>query len=196
MKKSAANVAKITLGLVISASIFACTQKPAETKTTAAAPVAVDDKATIVYVNQDTLTERYKAAIDMRKRLEEKSNSLKSQVNSKQQALQREYADAQKSAASLTQDQQQALGQKLQRDQGNFAQFQQNASAEFQNLTGEESKKLYDKIVEFSKSYAKEKGYKMVLTYQNGNATMLYGDPSLDVTADFVKKLNDAYDKK
>lgn len=194
MKRSASILAKITLGLVISAGVFACKQAPTETK--AAAAVPVDDKATIVYINQDTISEKYKAAVDMRKRLEDKSASLKAEVGSRQTALQREYAEAQKSAATLTQDQQKALGEKLQKDQGSFQQFQQNASAEFQNFSGDESKKLYDKIVEFTKTYAKEKGYKLILTYQNGNTTVLYGDASLDVTTDFIKKLNEAYDKK
>ena len=56
--------------------------------------------------------------------------------------------------------------------------------------------KLYDKISDFVKSYAKEKGYKMVLTYSKNNTSMLYGDASLDVTADVVKRLNDAYAKE
>ncbi|GAB3938486.1 OmpH family outer membrane protein [Mucilaginibacter myungsuensis] len=196
MKKSAANVAKITLGLVISATIFACNQKPAETKTaTPAAAVPVDAKATIVYINQDSISEKYQAAIDMRKRLEEKGKTLKGQVDSRQQSLQRAYVDAQKNAASMTQEQQQALGQKLQRDQGSFQEFQQRANADFQNTSADETKALYDKIVDFTKTYAKDKGYKLILTYQNGNTTVLYGDPSLDVTADFIKKLNDAYKK-
>ena len=42
---------------------------------------------------------------------------------------------------------------------------------------------------------AKEKGYKMVLTFKKGDPTMLYGDPSLDITADVIKKLNEAYAK-
>ncbi len=45
------------------------------------------------------------------------------------------------------------------------------------------------------KTYAKEKGYKLILTYQHGNATVLYGDASLDVTTDVIKRLNDAYAK-
>ncbi len=50
--------------------------------------------------------------------------------------------------------------------------------------------------LEFTKQYAKENGYKMVLTFQTGNAQLLYADPSLDVTADYLKKLNDAYAKE
>ena len=37
---------------------------------------------------------------------------------------------------------------------------------------------------------------KMVLTFQSGNVNLLYADPSMDVTADFLKKLNDAYTKE
>jgi outer membrane protein len=59
-----------------------------------------------------------------------------------------------------------------------------------------ESTKQYDKIADFAKAYAKEKGYKLVLTYSKANPTVLYGDPSLDVTTDVVKRLNDAYAKE
>jgi outer membrane protein len=55
---------------------------------------------------------------------------------------------------------------------------------------------LYDKIADFAKTYAKDKGYKMVLTYSKANPTVLYGDPSLDVTADVLSKLNAAYEKE
>ncbi|QKJ31450.1 OmpH family outer membrane protein [Mucilaginibacter mali] len=194
MKRSASILTKITFGLAIAAGVTACKQTPTETKSTAAVPV--DGKATIVYVNQDSLTAQYKGAIDMRKRLEEKDNSARAAVQAKQQAFQRSYVDAQKRAATMTPDQQKSEGERLQKEQAALQQFQQNAGAEVQNASSEELKKLYDKIVEFTKAYAKEKGYKMVLTYQNGNTTMLYGDPSLDVTADVIKRLNDAYEKK
>lgn len=195
MKRSASIVTKFAFGLAIAASVTACKQTPTETKKTAAA-VPVDNKATIVYVNQDSLTAQYKYAIDMRKRLEEKGTSAQAAVQAKQQAFQRSYLDAQKRAATMTPDQQKAEGERLQKEQAALQQYQQNAGAEVQNMQSDELKKLYDKIIEFTKTYAKEKGYKMVLTYQNGNATMLYGDPSLDVTADFIKRLNDTYEKK
>jgi outer membrane protein len=34
-----------------------------------------------------------------------------------------------------------------------------------------------------------------VLTFSKANPTVLYGDPSLDVTADVVKRMNEAYAK-
>jgi outer membrane protein len=196
MKRSASILSKITLGLVITGSVIACKQSSTDTKAASATPVATDAKAQIVYVNQDSLTANYKYAVDMRKRLEDKSKTAQGDVQSRQQAFQREYTQAQQGAATMTQDQQKATGERLQKDQQALQQYQQNAGAQLQQEQSEELKKLYDKIVDFTKQYAKEKGYKMVLTYQNGSTAMLYGDPSLDVTADFLKKLNDTYDKK
>jgi outer membrane protein len=55
--------------------------------------------------------------------------------------------------------------------------------------------RVVDKVADFIKGYAKEKGYKLVLSYSKANPTVLYGDESLDVTADVLKGLNDAYAK-
>jgi outer membrane protein len=86
--------------------------------------------------------------------------------------------------------------QRLQREGQEFQRYQQNAGADFQSAQADETKKLYDKVYTFTKQYAKDNGYKMVLTFQTGSTNLLYGDASLDVTADFIKKLNDAYAKE
>jgi outer membrane protein len=131
----------------------------------------------------------------MDKRLGDKGKAAQADVQSRQQAIQREIAEYQKAAPTMAADQRQAIEQRLQRKGQEFQQYQQNAGAQVQNDQVGEQTKLYEKLVDFTKAYAKEKGYKMVLTYQKGNVTMLYGDPSLDVTADVVKRLNDAYAK-
>ncbi len=193
MKNSASVLTKITLGLAMAGCVFAC-KNNSETKTAAAVPV--DAKATTVFVNQDTLLSKYEYVKDMTKRLTDKGTAAQNDVAAKQQAFQREYTQAQQSAATMTPDQQKATGERLQKEQQSFQQYQQNASAEMQQVQLSEQTKLYDKISDFMKAYAKEKGYKMILTYQHGSATLLYGDASLDVTADVVKRLNDAYSKE
>ena len=68
----------------------------------------------------------------------------------------------------------------------------------FVDRDGEVILKKYSPISElgdFAKEYAKQKGYKLVLTYSKAAPGVLYVDPSLDVTADVVKQLNDAYAK-
>lgn len=196
MKTNAFSIKNLTFAVLAAGTLVACNQNKPATTTAAPAAAATPGKAEIVFVNEDSISTKYNYAVDMRKRLDDKGKGLQSELQSKQQAFQREYADAQKNAAAMTQDQQKSAGERLQRDNATLQQFQQNAQAEFQTANGDESKKLYEKVVAFTKQYAKDNGYKMVLTFQTGNTTVLYGDPSLDVTADFLKKLNDAYAKE
>ena len=196
--KRASIFTKFTLGLLIAGSITACKQGPTSTTTTpAAAPTAsTDSKETIVFINSDTLSAKYNYVKDMDKRLNDKGTAAKGDLQSKGEAFQREVADYQKSASTLPADQRQTTEQRLQREQQQLQGYQQNAQAELQSEQTAEMTKLYDKISDFTKAYAKEKGYKLVLTYSKNNTSMLYGDASLDVTADVVKRLNDAYVKE
>ena len=92
-------------------------------------------------------------------------------------------------------DQRQSTEQRLQRESQDLQGYQQNAASQFQNENSTEAGKVYDKIADFAKAYSKEKGYKLVLMYSKANPTIIYGDQSLDVTADVTKRLNDAYSK-
>lgn len=196
MKTSGSILTKITLGLAIAATVAACNNnKPAATTNTATTPAAVAAGETIVYVNSDTLLAKYEYAKDVTKRLEEKGKATQRDLASKGQSFQRQVAEYQKNAQTMAADQRQTTEQRLAREQQQLQTYSQNAGAEFQNEQGTENNKLYEKIADFAKTYAKEKGYKLVLTYSKANPTVLYGDPSLDVTADVIKRLNDTYAK-
>jgi len=189
---------KLTLGVMLATTVAACNQnktadKSATTSTSSGSTTTA--KADIVYINQDTLLSKYTYVKDMTGRLETKGKAAQVDLQSKGQAFQREVAEYQKNAGTMAADARTATEQKLQRKNQELQAYQQNAGAQVQNDQAAEQAKLYDKIAEFVKTYAKDKGYKMVLTYQKGNANMLYGDASLDITADVVKGLNDAYGK-
>ncbi len=131
----------------------------------------------------------------MSKRLEDKAKAAQADVQSRQQAIQRQYAEYQKEAATMPADKRASTEQQLQRKGQEFQQYQQNAGAQVQQDQATEQNKFYEKLAAFTKAYAKEKGYKMVLTFTRASTGMLYGDPSLDVTADVIKRLNDDYAK-
>ena len=195
MKSTASFFTKITLGLLIAGSIAACSNnKSAETKSTTPPPSG--DKEAIVYVNSDTLLTNYQYAKDITKRLEAKGQSTQKDLAARGQSFQREVAEYQKNMGTMSADQRQTTESRLQRTQESLQTYQQNATAEFQNNQANENAKLFDKIADFTKNYAKQKGYKMVLTYSKANPTVLYGDPALDVTNDVIQKLNDAYEKE
>lgn len=196
MKIKASIVTNSVLAILIAAGVSACNQNKPETKSAAATTAGTTaSNPEIVYINQDSLVAKYDYIKDMDKRLGDKGKAAQADVQSRQQAIQREIAEYQKAAPTMAADQRQATEQRLQRKGQEFQQYQQNAGAQVQNDQVGEQTKLYERLVEFTKAYAKEKGYKLILTYQKGNATVLYGDPSLDVTADVIKKLNEAYAK-
>jgi len=195
MKTTVSLFTKITLGVLLAAGIASCTQNKTADKT-ATTPAAASTKPEIVYINLDTINTKYEGMKDMRKRLEDKGKATQSDVGGKRQALQREIAEYQKNAATMSADQRATTEQRLQREGQTEQAYEQNAGAQMQNSQADEQKKIYDKLYEFTKQYAKENGHKMIETFQNGNTQLLYADPSLDVTADFLKKLNDAYAKE
>jgi outer membrane protein len=195
MKTTGSIFTKITLGIMVAVSVVAC-KNDKTTDAPAAASKSTSATETIVFVNQDTLLAKYDYAKDMRTRLEGKGKSADTDLNSRGQAFQREVAEYQRNMNTLSAEQRATTEQRLQRKQQELQQYQQNATAEFQTAQGTEANKLYDKIADFTKIYAKEKGYKMVLTYSKANPTVLYGDTTLDVTADVTKRLNEAYGKE
>jgi outer membrane protein len=196
MKIKASIVTKSVLLLAVAASVAACNQnKTADKPAAAASTPTPSTTAEIVFINQDSLVTKYNYFTDMSKRLEDKAKAAQADVQSHQQAIQREYAEYQKGAAAMSADQRAATEQRLQRKGQEFQQYQQNAGAQVQQDQAGEQNKFYEKVAAFTKAYAKEKGYKMVLTFTRASTAMLYGDPSLDVTADAIKRLNDEYAK-
>jgi len=108
MKTTNSIFAKITLGLLIAGSLAACNNNKAGSATTAASTTPPPaDKEPIVYVNSDSLFSKYEYAKDMSKRLSEKGNAAKSEVESKGQALQRDGVDYQRIMSSLSADERQ-----------------------------------------------------------------------------------------
>jgi len=200
MKIPVSMISKITLSLLLAGSLAACNQnktadKSAPATSTASTPANGVKAEEIVFVNSDSLLTKYDYFKDMSARLEKKGKQAQADLVSKGQAFQREVAEYQKAAATMAADQRQATEQRLQRKQQELQAYQQNAGAQVQNDQAGEQAKLYEKVAEFLKVYAKDKGYKMVMTYQKGNSGILYGDASLDITSDVVKKLNEAYTK-
>ena len=195
--KNSSVFTKLALGLLVAGSVAACKQAPTSTTAAPAASTTSTsvDKPTTVYVNSDSLYAKYNYAKDVNNALEAKLKGAQSDMQSKTDAFQREVADYQKNQATMPADQRQVTEQRLQREQQQLQGYQQNESAQLQQDKATQYDKVYNKVDDFVKDFAKQNGYKLVLTYSKQVQTVIYGDPSLDVTAAVVKGLNDAYEK-
>ncbi|WP_367211174.1 OmpH family outer membrane protein [Sphingobacterium sp. R2] len=193
-------VSKVSLALLLAGSIASCNQG---TKT-ASEPAKNDsntvnkenqgsNKDKIVYLNSDSLSEKYQYFKDIKSKLENKVKKAQTDLQSKSTAFQREVAEYQKNAATMSAADRQATEQKLARKQDELARLDQTASSSIAKDESEEFNNVYNKITEFLKKHAAENGYKLVLTYSKTNPTVLYADPSLEITNEVIKQLNEEY---
>lgn len=196
MKITKLKVGSLATAIALVSVLSACGDKDAKTNSSVdktASTVSADEK--IVYVNSDSLLTKYEYFKDLKAKMETKGKSAEADLVAKQQAFQREVQQYQSTQNTLAADQRAATEQRLSRKQQELQAYQQNAGSALQNEQAKEQELLYDKVAEYLKTYAKTKGYKMVLTYSKGNSAILFADESLDVTSAVIVGLNQAYSK-
>jgi outer membrane protein len=197
MKKSFSFVVKAALGLAISAGLYSCNQGSAvKTTTTDSLSTGKPNVEQIVYVNSDSLLNNYEYFKEIRTQFEDKAKKAQADLQSKGNAFQKEVADYQKNAGTMSAEQRANTEERLARKQDELGRLNQNASASLAQQEAEENEKLYNKVSAFLKKHAEENGYKLVLTYSKSNPTVLYADESLEVTNEVVKGLNAEYAKE
>lgn len=193
MNKYFSNITKAGFGLALVAGLVSCNQKEAKQATDVTKTVAKEEASKIVYVNSDSLLNNYEYFKEIKGKFEDKSKKAEADLKNKGAAFQREVAAYQQSAQTMSADQRAQTEERLARKQQELQTYQQNAGSSLANEEAKENEKLYDKVADYLKKHAKEKGYKMVLTYSKGNSAILFADESLDVTKDVIAGLNTAY---
>jgi outer membrane protein len=146
----------------------------------------------IAYINSDSVLKHYEYLDVNRKTLEDKTKKLEQEFRNRAQGLQNEIANYQRSVNNLTLSQAKALEEDLGKKQQNLQLYQQSLGQQLQEDEAKLNKELYDRITSFLKKYGSEKGLQVVLKF-DPTSDVLYGGESLDITADVVKGLNEAY---
>ncbi|NGM73361.1 OmpH family outer membrane protein [Sphingobacterium sp. SGL-16] len=201
MNRFLSNLSKITLGIAIVAGAASCGQNTSNTtaakgdSTSSTAP-ATKTADKIVYVNADTLSAQYEYFKDAKAKLEGKAKKAQENLQSKGQAFQRELAEAEQKAATMSASERQATEERLARKQQELAQLNQNASASLAQDEQSEMTAVYNSITEYLTKHAKDNGYQYVLTYSKTNPAVIYADEKLDITKEVVAALNKEYKAK
>lgn len=197
MNRNLLKIAKATSGLALALTIVSCnnTEKNTTKETTPQAKTEKAEAEKIVYVNSDSLLNNYEYFKVLKEKFESKSKKAEADLKNKGTAFQREVAAYQQGAQTMSADERAKTEERLARKQQELQTYQQNAGAALANEEAAENEKLYDKVADYLKKHAKEKGYKMVLTYSKGNSAILFADDNLDVTKEVIKGLNEEYKK-
>lgn len=197
MKKALAPIFTFGFAALMATTTISCNQGAKSTSTTANDSILhANENGQIVYVNADTLFAKYELFKDVQIKLEAKAKKAQDDLQSRSIAFQREVADYQQKAQTMSAADRQATEERLARKQDELARYQQNASTSFAQDEATENEALYKKITEYLKEHAKENGYKFVLTYSAGNPYVLYADPAQEITSEVINALNAAYAKE
>lgn len=184
----------------VAASVVSCTNTNEEPSSAATPAKAVESKGQnykIAYVLIDTLTSQYQKCKDLEDEFTKKRANAESTINSKGKAFTAQMQEFNRKYQSnqFTQQQFEAEQARLAKLQQDLQDLQARLSNSLQEEYQKEFQALTDTIQNFTKSYAKEKGYDFILCKSSGIDNVLYANEAYDVTEEVVKALNKRYEK-
>ena len=162
----------IVLNVVLGMSILAvflsgCTPKNApEASARVSTPTGNNGAARIVYINTDTLMNKYLLAIELNEAFLKKQEERRTELNVKAKSLDEEANEFQRKLQNngfLSEARAINARDQLLVKQENFRRLQQEMIDKSAREQNELTKKLFDKLTAFLASYNKEKGFDIVL---------------------------------
>lgn len=164
--------------------------KPAA-ETTGAEEAAEEKPLHIVYVNADSLLEKFDEFKTQQDALAAKEKSIDSQLRSRGAALEKEFGEAQQKIQQglMTPNQVAQEEQRLMAKQQKLMEDQERLTKELLSETDALNKKLEERIKSVLKSVRDENSFDYILSYGPGTGVLMVND-SLEVTDLVLQKLN------
>lgn len=178
---------------------------------------SISRNITMVFVNADTLWEKYKYVDEIEKQLEAKKNTMLAQISSKSsqleskleakaQALQKKAMDFESKAEGMSQAIQQIKMQQLQEEdqdlqkqhleaQQSIMQLKEELGSKLMKEEAELNEAVNNAIIAYLEKYNKEHNYTYILA-KGAGAGVLVANTALDITAEIVEGLNKEYEEK
>jgi len=187
----------ILLTLIAGMTLLACggNKKTTDDETKIETPV-FRDGIKIGYYNQDTLNEQYKLIEAINKEMEGQLRQMSSGFEAKVKNFEswaRGYEDKIKNNMLISSEVQK-FQEQFQQRQMELAQEEQNLQLKMQQIQNDNLMKAFNRIEDFTKRYAEENGYDLILQYAKGGQVM-YISSAMDITGDILKGLNAEFDE-
>lgn len=146
----------------------------------------------IAYIDVEVLMNEYKATKKLEEKLVAKQQKLAMELDSLQAPFQAKVQEYYKNATKMSAKKRSETEKALQQEQQMLQLKQQEASQALQLENQQNSEAITKKVDSFVATYAKNKGYKLILG-TTGKGTVMYGDVSLDITPELIEILNSNY---
>ncbi|MDP2189589.1 MAG: OmpH family outer membrane protein [Sphingobacteriaceae bacterium] len=149
----------------------------------------------IVFVNADSIITQYNYYKKLRTNMEAKAMRSERELEVEGRKLEQEYADAQKKAANMSQEQLAFTEQTLMKKQQNVMMLRESLAQELAEEEAKLDKQLREKVQSYFKRLSKLEGYDYVMSYHNGS-NVIYGAARHDITSRVIADLNAEYAKE
>lgn len=161
----------------------------------------------IVWVNLDSLYEKYDLYKDSKKNLEDEYKKADANFGSKLESFQKRAADFQRRVMDIQQKANELAPVELQKLEAQFGAEQkklgdeeaalgkqrENALADLDKKMGKLREDLKTKIDQYLEKIAAERGYDYVMIKSSISGGVLYGNKALDITEEAINTLNESY---
>ena len=190
----------VVLTVITGALLFIYLGKPKAPAVAAedAAPVSqvaeVKGDVRVATINIDSMQNNYTLFVNKKKELELKQQQMEATLEKKGRELQTEYATAQQSASTMTQQQLAETEQRLQKKQADIQQLQSQLTNDLQTQLEQFNKELKDSLDSWLKDYNTSNKYTMVFSVVDGGQ-VLFSEPQYDITAGAIRGMNDRLKK-
>jgi len=155
--------------------------------------------ADIAYVQVDSLISNYDMYHDLRIEFEKKAKQMDTDFTAKGRAYQKEVADYREKVEKglVTRSQAEQIAQNLERKQISLEETGQMMRQELAEEENVMMRQISEVVINYINKYNETKGFSLILNASSLNASLnavvLYGEPSMDITTDLIKGLNEEY---
>lgn len=156
--------------------------------------ISNDSGLKMAYINNDSLTKKYKYVKDIEKKLEEEKKMVDQKLQSKLKEYQNWERKLQEQLPTMLSSEIEQAQNKAMKKQQELQQLEQQLQMQLAQTENELLVKHIEKVQKFLKTYAEERGYDYIFGYQLGG-NLLYGNDVHDITEEVIERLNKKYEE-
>ncbi len=165
-----------------------------ESETTTLERAATSGGMNVAYINIDSLILKYDMAIELRNAFESKYNKAERELQAKAQRLERDVMDYQDKASKglMTRQQMAETEERLTQQQQELMTDREKRLGELGEEDQVMNNRVFFAVSDYLKEYNADYRYSMIIS-TTASGPILHADPSLDITAEVLKTLNERY---
>ena len=190
---------KLILTVAVAAIICSCaansnTNGAQQANAAGEAPAA---QGSIVYIQLDSLVNQYDMFNDLRSELESKAQAIQDDLTKKGRSFESAVKDFEAKIAKglLTRSQAEEQQKKLLEREQNLQGLSQQKQMELAEEEAVMMRRVMDAVQTYINKYQQEKGYALIITTSAATNTVIAGNANLDITQSVLTGMNEEYIK-